>query len=42
METEFPQSEKITGSGMHTPLPKLRLKANVLMWFAKLPKVFSF
>ena len=42
METEFPQSEKFTGNGMHTSLPKLGLKGNVLMWFAKLPNVFSF
>ena len=35
MKTEFPQS------GMHTPLPRLGLKANVLMYFLNLPKTKS-
>ena len=38
MKTEFPQSEKFRRSGMHTPLPRLGLKANVLMYFVNLPK----
>ena len=38
MKTEFPQSEKFPRSGMHTPLPKLGLKANVLVYFVHLPK----
>ena len=38
MRTEFPQSEKFPQSGMHTPLPRLGLKANVLMHFVNLPK----
>ena len=38
MKTEFPQSEKFARSGMHTPLPRLGLKANVLMYSANLSK----
>ena len=38
MKTEFPQSEKFPRSGMHTPLPRLGLKANVLMYLVHLLK----
>ena len=38
MKTEFPQSEKFSRSGMHTPLPRLGLKANVPVCFVNLPK----
>ena len=38
MKTEFPQSEKFPRSGMHIPLPRLGLKANVLMYFVNLSK----
>ena len=38
MKTEFLQSEKFPLSGMHTPLPRLGLKANALMYFVNLPK----
>ena len=41
MRTEFPQSEKFPRSGMYTPLPRLGLKANVLMHFVNLPKTES-
>ena len=38
MKTEFPQSEKFPQSKMHTPLPRLGLKVNVLMYLVNLPK----
>ena len=40
MKTEFPQSRKFPRSGMHTPLPRVGLKAtNVLMHFVNLPTI---
>ena len=49
MKTEFLQSEKFPQSGMHNPLPKFGLKANLFIYFVNLPKtepprwrVFSF
>ena len=36
MKIEFPRS------GIRTPLPRLGLKANVLMYFVNLTRVFSF
>ena len=38
MKSEFPQSEKFPRSGLHTPLLRLGLKANVLMYFVNLSK----
>ena len=38
MKTEFPQNEKFPRSEMHTPLPRLGLTANVLMYFVNLPE----
>ena len=38
MKTEFPQSQKFPWSGIHTPLPTLGLKANVLMYFVNLSR----
>ena len=37
MKTEFLQNGKFPRSGMHTPLPRLGLKSNVLMYFVNLP-----
>ena len=33
MKTELPQSGQFPRSGNHIPLPRLGLKANVLMYF---------
>ena len=38
MKSEFPQIEKFPRSGLHTPLPRLGLKANVLVYFVNLSK----
>ena len=38
MKSEFPQTEKFPRSGLHTPLPRLGLKANVLVYFVNLSK----
>ena len=38
MKIEFPQSEKFPRSGKHSPLPRLGLKTNVLVYFVNLPK----
>ena len=38
MKTEFLQSEKFPQSGMHNPLPKFGLKANLFIYFVNLPK----
>ena len=38
MKAEFRQSEKFPQIGKHNPLPRLELKANVLMYFVRIPK----